>query len=56
MQAEIRRSNQVMDEKDVKQFKGLHEDGKLLRPEQPGDVMARLAVEAEKGLSGKFLR
>jgi NAD(P)-dependent dehydrogenase (short-subunit alcohol dehydrogenase family) len=55
MQLEIRRNNSVMDEKDAKKFKSLHEEGKLLRPEQPGNVMARLAVEGDKGLSGKFL-
>jgi hypothetical protein len=27
----------------------------LLKPEQPGNVMARLVVGGEKGLSGKFL-
>jgi NAD(P)-dependent dehydrogenase (short-subunit alcohol dehydrogenase family) len=56
MQVEVRGHNSVMDAKDVQKFKGLHEDGKLLKPEQPGNVMARLAVQAEKGLSGKFLR
>jgi hypothetical protein len=50
-----------MDTKDVTKFKGLHEAGKLLKPEQPGNVMAKLAVaDGEgggwKGLSGQFLR
>lgn len=56
MQIEVRGHNGVMDEKDVKKFKSLHEEGKLLRPEQPGNVMARLAVGGEKELSGRFLR
>lgn len=56
MQAEIRGLNQVMDSQDAQRFKSLHEEGKLLRPEQPGHVMARLAVAPEKELSGKFLR
>ena len=56
MQAEIRGLNQVMDAQDAQKFKSLHEEGKLLRPEQPGHVMARLAITAEKELSGKFLR
>ena len=56
MQVEVRGHNTVMDPKDVQKFKSLYEDGNLLKPEQPGNVMARLAVEAEKGLSGKFLR
>lgn len=52
----MRAASDVMDEKDVKKFKGLHEDGGLLRPEQPGDVIAKLAVGAGRELSGKFLR
>lgn len=55
MQAEIRKNQHVMDAPDFKKFSDLHTDGKLLKPEQPGNVMARLAVSAEKGLSGKFL-
>lgn len=59
MQVEVRGHEKVMDEKDVQKFKTLHEGGKLLRPEQPGNVMARLAVSEEKhlkDLGGKFLR
>ena len=56
MQVEVRGYNTVMDEKDTKKFKSLHEEGKLLKPEQPGNVMARLAIRGEKELSGKFLR
>lgn len=32
-----------------------YHSGKLLRPEQPGNVMARLAIGASKELNGKFL-
>ena len=56
MQVEVRGHNSVMDGKDAEKFKSLFEQGKLLKPEQPGNVMARLAVGAEKGLNGKFLR
>ena len=56
MQVEVRGHNNVMDGKDTEKFKSLFEQGKLLKPEQPGNVMARLATSAEKGLSGKFLR
>jgi hypothetical protein len=56
MQVEVRGHNDVMDEKDVRKFKSLHEEGKLLRTEQPGNVMARLAIRGEKELSGNFLR
>jgi len=38
-----------------KGFLGLKESGKLLRPEQPGHVIARLALSAGQELSGKFL-
>ncbi|TAQ86767.1 hypothetical protein B7494_g4909 [Chlorociboria aeruginascens] len=55
MQVEVRGHDKLMDEKDTKKFKSLYEEGKLLRPEQPGNVMARLVVEGGIELSGKFL-
>jgi NAD(P)-dependent dehydrogenase (short-subunit alcohol dehydrogenase family) len=59
MQRDIREVHHTnMSETDREKFKGLKEGGKLLRPEQPGNVLARLAVaEGEQftGLSGKFL-
>lgn len=56
MQREIRElHNTAMSEKDAAKFASLKKDGDLLRPEQPGHVIAQLAVEAEKSLSGKFL-
>jgi NAD(P)-dependent dehydrogenase (short-subunit alcohol dehydrogenase family) len=48
----------VMDEKDMEKFMGLHESGGLLKPEQPGHVMAKMAI-TERGLeplSGGFWR
>lgn len=56
MQMEIRdvHSNS-MDEKDNAKFRELHQSGKLVRPEQSGHVIAKLAVDAPKELSGKFL-
>ena len=56
MQVEVRGYNSVMDEKDTDKFRSLFEKGELLKPEQPGNVIAKLAVGAGKGLSGKFLR
>lgn len=56
MQVEVRGHNSVMDEKDTDKFRSLFEKGELLKPEQPGDVMAKLAVGAGRELSGKFLR
>lgn len=56
MQREIREVHaEAMSEKDRGKFKGLKEGGTLLRPEQPGHVIARLAVGAGKELNGKFL-
>lgn len=57
MQVEIREKHvNLMDATDATKFQGLHSDGKLLKPEQPGHVMAKLAVGASADLSGKFLR
>lgn len=36
-------------------FTTVHKDGKLLQPEQPGHVMAKLVLDAPKDLSGRFL-
>jgi len=45
-----------MDEKDKQKFLSAKADGKLLKPEQPGYVIAALATNASKDLSGQFLR
>lgn len=56
MQRAIREEhNKAMSASDQEKFQGLHKQGKLVRPEQPGGVIANLAVRGEKGLSGKFL-
>jgi NAD(P)-dependent dehydrogenase (short-subunit alcohol dehydrogenase family) len=56
MQREIReKHNTTMSSKDAEKFAGLKKDGGLLRPDQPGHVIAKLAVGAGKELSGKFL-
>lgn len=58
MQREIREvHHESMSEKDCAKFAGLKKDGGLLRPEQPGHVIAKLAVSGEdvKGFSGRFL-
>ncbi|KAJ5624765.1 Short-chain dehydrogenase/reductase SDR [Penicillium lagena] len=36
-------------------FTTVHKDGKLLQPEQPGHVMAKLVLDAPMDLSGRFL-
>lgn len=56
MQRDIREKHHTaMDEKDAAKFAELKSSGGLLRPEQPGHVMAKLATEAPRELSGKFL-
>jgi NAD(P)-dependent dehydrogenase (short-subunit alcohol dehydrogenase family) len=57
MQRELREiHHEAMDKQDAEKFATLKSSGKLLRPEQPGHVMAKLAVGAGKELSGKFLK
>lgn len=56
MQREIREVHrEQMSEGDQKRFAGFKSEGQLLKAEQPGNVIARLAVGAGKELSGKFL-
>ena len=44
-----------MKEKDHERFVQAHADGKLIKPEDCGHVIAALAVSAPKGLSGQFV-
>lgn len=56
MQRAIREEhNLTMSSSDQAKFHGMHKEGKLVRPEQPGGVIAKLALGAERGLSGRFL-
>lgn len=56
MQRDIReKHNTFMDAKDTSKFAELKKTGGLLRPEQPGHVMAKLVLDAPSELSGKFL-
>ncbi|POS87235.1 hypothetical protein EPUL_001461, partial [Erysiphe pulchra] len=55
MQAEVRGHDKLMDASDTEKFRALYREGRLLRPEQPGDVMARLVLGAGREFSGKFL-
>ncbi len=57
MQRELREIHHTtMDKEDVAKFASLKSDGKLLRPDQPGHVIAKLVLDAPKALNGKFLR
>lgn len=55
MQRELREDHATnLDAEMHSKFTGVHKDGKLLQPEQPGHVMAKLALDAPKELSGHF--
>lgn len=57
MQRELREIHASgMQEKDSAKFFTLHKEGGLLKPEQPGNVMARLVLDAPTTLNGRFLR
>ncbi|KAM3421078.1 hypothetical protein BST61_g1492 [Cercospora zeina] len=56
MQKDIREKHHtVMDATDRAKFKELKDGGLLLKPEQPGNVIARLVLDAPKELSGAFV-
>ena len=57
MQQDIREKHDTaMDANDAKKFAELKSSGSLLKPEQPGHVIAKLVLEGSKELSGKFLQ
>lgn len=45
-----------MEPKDTERFKQMRQEGKMLRPDQPGNVMAKLVLDAPRELSGEFLK
>lgn len=56
MQRELREDHATTLEPQVhSKFTAVHKDGKLLKPEQPGHVMAKLVLDAPSTLTGKFL-
>lgn len=57
MQRDIREIHQEhMDQKDREKFNGLYKTGQLLKPEQPGHVIAKLVLTGARELSGQFIR
>lgn len=56
MQKEIREKGIAMSKEDYEGFKSAFEEGKLVRPEQSGRVIARLSVDAKAELSGKYFK
>lgn len=56
MQRELREIHHtIMDAKDAQKFADLKARNKLLKPSQPGNVIAQLVLNADKSLRGKFL-
>ena len=56
MQRQLREVHSaVMAAKDNDKFLGLHQAGKLLCPDQPGHVMARMVLDPPRELSGKYV-
>lgn len=56
MQATIRSlGGSTMKDADHKGFIKVHTDGKLVKPEDVGHVIAELALRAPKSLSGQFV-
>ncbi len=57
MQQDIReKHDKAMEANDAKKFAELKSSGSLLRPEQPGHVIAKLVLESPNELSGQFLQ
>ncbi|KAL8867104.1 MAG: hypothetical protein Q9174_005875 [Haloplaca sp. 1 TL-2023] len=57
MQDNIRNIHQgKMDPKDAEKFVALHKNGGLVRPDQPGHVIAKLTLDAPKELHGQHLK
>lgn len=57
MQKEVREVHSAtMENKDNAKFRKAFEEGTILKPQQPGHVIAKLAVDPDTSLNGKYLR
>lgn len=57
MQKELReKGGSAMTKRDYDSFVSAFDEGKLNKPEWPGEVIARLSLEAKPELSGKYLQ
>jgi NAD(P)-dependent dehydrogenase (short-subunit alcohol dehydrogenase family) len=56
MQKELREKGTEMAKKDYETFKTDFEEGRLVKPEQSGGVIAKLSVDARPELSGKYFK
>ena len=45
-----------MAEKDNVKFREAHQNQTMLKPEQPGNVMAKLVLDPDQNLNGQYLR
>ena len=55
MQVAVRGATEHMSKSDQERFVKAHAEGKLVRPEDAGHVIASLAIKAPKSLSGQFV-
>lgn len=56
MQKEIRDQGAAMSPKDYETFKSDFEQGRLVKPEESGGVIAKLSVDAKPELSGNYFK
>ena len=57
MQRDLREIHSAkMAERDNEKFSTLHKNNQLLRPEQPGNVMAKIVLNPPRSLNGKFVK
>ena len=57
MQRDLREIHSaVMEDKDNAKFRDAYQNQTLLKPDQPGNVMARLVLDPDKSLNGQYLR
>lgn len=56
MQKELREKGTEMSRKDYETFKEDFEEGRLIKPEQTGRVIAKLSLDVKPELSGKYFK
>ena len=56
MQKELREKGTEMAKKDYETFQADFEEGRLIKPEQAGGVIAKLSVDGKPELSGKYFK
>ena len=54
MQTTLRGAGNVMNASDHKKHVQIHEEGKLIKPEQSGHLIAALTMRAAQSLHGQF--